>query len=294
MRPAATSDKEIQKVLRARFVYDWRLATKNLGEGKTVKMWRRRWRRVARDYAFQGGRRDDVYSPASPTHLLRMLPGLNLKRIGLFRGWRNSQQHFPWCPSAWGHWLPGRISSSTPRRTSTITTWRFRTYGSKVSALVLELGVTTFPSICRTSLRWSYARSAHVSPRTQRWQRLPHDNFWWKGLCVEPCWTHFLPKVKQKFNIMDKPGDKISLLKQKPCTLSAVHVFVKIIVFWQRLEGRNLDSSDVLKKTELWTRQDHHFGKTYASGTGSQNLNKLDVVQTSKNQWHQQNSGFAE
>jgi len=42
MRPAATSDKEIQKVLRARFVYDWRLATKNLGEGKTVKMWRRR------------------------------------------------------------------------------------------------------------------------------------------------------------------------------------------------------------------------------------------------------------
>ena len=42
MRPAATSDKELQKVLRARFVYDWRLATKNLGEGKTVKMWRRR------------------------------------------------------------------------------------------------------------------------------------------------------------------------------------------------------------------------------------------------------------
>ena len=52
-----------------------------MGEGKAVKMWRRRSRLVARDYAFQGGRRDDVYSPASSTHLLRMLPCLYLELL---------------------------------------------------------------------------------------------------------------------------------------------------------------------------------------------------------------------
>ena len=34
MRPAATSDKEIQKVLTARFVYDWRLKTRVWEKGK--------------------------------------------------------------------------------------------------------------------------------------------------------------------------------------------------------------------------------------------------------------------
>ena len=79
--------------------------------------------------------------------------------------------------------------------------------------------------------------------------------------------------------------------EQKPCTLSAVHAFVKRIVFWQRLEGRNLESSDVPKKdwnlnaagSSLW--KELRFRDRVA---------KLDVVQTSKNQWHQQNSGFAE
>ena len=36
MRLAATSDKEIQKVLTARFVYDWRLETRDLGERKAM------------------------------------------------------------------------------------------------------------------------------------------------------------------------------------------------------------------------------------------------------------------
>ena len=48
-----------------------------------------------------------------------------------FKGWRNNQQLFPWCPRAWAHWLPGRISSSTPRRTSTTATWKFRAYCSE-------------------------------------------------------------------------------------------------------------------------------------------------------------------
>eukprot|EP00435_Cladocopium_sp_Y103_P046400 s823_g13.t1 len=83
MRPAMAVDKDLQKVLTARFAYDWRGKTKDLGGGQSVQMSRRRARLVARDYAFQGGRRDDVYSPAGSTHLLRFLPCLYPERLAM-------------------------------------------------------------------------------------------------------------------------------------------------------------------------------------------------------------------
>ena len=41
---------------------------------------------MARDYAFQGGRRGDVYTPASSSHLLRLLPCLYLEQLSSFEG----------------------------------------------------------------------------------------------------------------------------------------------------------------------------------------------------------------
>ena len=63
-------------VLTTRFVYDWRIKTYVEKNGTKRKRWLRRARLVARDYAV--GKRDDVYSPASGQHALRLLPVLVL------------------------------------------------------------------------------------------------------------------------------------------------------------------------------------------------------------------------
>lgn len=69
-------DDSIQKTLTTRFVFDWRLKPFKTGEGQEVMRWMRRARLVAREYAFAEGKRDDVFSPASSSHLLRLLPVL--------------------------------------------------------------------------------------------------------------------------------------------------------------------------------------------------------------------------
>ena len=63
-------------VLTTRFVYDWRIKTYVDKNGMKHKRWLRRARLVARDYAIE--KRDDVYSPASGQHALRLLPVLFL------------------------------------------------------------------------------------------------------------------------------------------------------------------------------------------------------------------------
>ena len=70
-------DQYIQKNLTTRFVFDWRL--KNYDQ--KTKRWLRRARLVAREYAFEEGKRDGVFSPASSSHLLRLLPSLYLNKM---------------------------------------------------------------------------------------------------------------------------------------------------------------------------------------------------------------------
>ena len=66
-------------VLTTRFVYDWRIKTYVGHDKKSYKRWLRRARLVARDYAVD--KRDDVYSPASGQHALRLLPVLFLTAV---------------------------------------------------------------------------------------------------------------------------------------------------------------------------------------------------------------------
>jgi len=70
-------DHRIQKTLTTRFVFDWRFKPYD----QSTKRWLRRARLVAREYAFEEGRRDDVFSPASSSHLLRLLPTLYLASL---------------------------------------------------------------------------------------------------------------------------------------------------------------------------------------------------------------------
>ena len=63
-------------VLTTRFVHDWRIKTYVDKNGMKHKRWLRRARLVSRDYAIE--KRDDVYSPASGQHALRLLPVLFL------------------------------------------------------------------------------------------------------------------------------------------------------------------------------------------------------------------------
>lgn len=61
-------------------VYDWRIKMKKLKENKQEKKWLRRSRLVAREYA--NSKRDDVHSPTSSAHSLRLLPLLFLSERG--------------------------------------------------------------------------------------------------------------------------------------------------------------------------------------------------------------------
>ena len=62
--------------LTTKFVRDWRIKTRTMPDGQQKKQWMRRSRLVAREYAVE--RRDDVYSPASGSYSLRLLPALLL------------------------------------------------------------------------------------------------------------------------------------------------------------------------------------------------------------------------
>ena len=62
--------------LTTKFVRGRRIKTRTLPDGQQKKQWMRRSRLVAREYAVE--RRDDVYSPASGSYSLRLLPALLL------------------------------------------------------------------------------------------------------------------------------------------------------------------------------------------------------------------------
>ena len=85
LRDAQPSDDGIQRTLTIRFVYDWRWKPTGKAEGGQDPQfkWLRRARLVAREYAFAEGKRDDVFSPASSSHLLRLLPALYLCKTAL-------------------------------------------------------------------------------------------------------------------------------------------------------------------------------------------------------------------
>ena len=78
---AEEKDKDVKRVLTTKMVRDWRLKdfTDSSG-GPSTKKWLRRSRLVAREYAIT--KRDDVFSPASSSHLLRLLPVIYLMRLG--------------------------------------------------------------------------------------------------------------------------------------------------------------------------------------------------------------------
>ena len=60
--------------LTARNVYDWRKKPYPHEGGTTSKMWKRRSRLVAREFAVNEGKRDDTFSPATSGHALKLLP----------------------------------------------------------------------------------------------------------------------------------------------------------------------------------------------------------------------------
>ena len=67
--------------LTTRNVYDWRKKPYQLGDGISIKRWKRRSRLVAREFAFAEGKRDDIFSPATSGHVLKLLPTIFLQRI---------------------------------------------------------------------------------------------------------------------------------------------------------------------------------------------------------------------
>ena len=44
-----------------------------LGDGISIKRWKRRPRLVAREFAFAEGKRDDIFPPATSGHVLKLL-----------------------------------------------------------------------------------------------------------------------------------------------------------------------------------------------------------------------------
>ena len=67
--------------LTTRNVYVWRKKPYQLGDGVSVKRWERRPRLVAREFAFDEGKRDDIFSPATSGHVLKLLPTIFLQGI---------------------------------------------------------------------------------------------------------------------------------------------------------------------------------------------------------------------
>ena len=88
MEKLAPEEAHLDK-LTTRFVHDWRVKSYVQEDGKTRKRWLRRARLVAREYA--NDRCDEVYSPASGQHALRLLPALFLNDVGRSQGIRGEQ-----------------------------------------------------------------------------------------------------------------------------------------------------------------------------------------------------------
>lgn len=79
IKQASDDDKEITRSVTTKFVRDWRWKEWK-GDRPPKSRWLRRSRLVAREYALD--KRDDVFSPASSGHLLRLLPVLYLAEVG--------------------------------------------------------------------------------------------------------------------------------------------------------------------------------------------------------------------
>lgn len=78
---ALEKDSGIKRMLTTKMVRDWRLKDYvEPSDGSSSKKWLRRSRLVAREYATT--KRDYVFSPASSSHLLRLLPVIYLMRVG--------------------------------------------------------------------------------------------------------------------------------------------------------------------------------------------------------------------
>ena len=67
--------------LTTRNVYDWKQKPYQHGDGISVKRWKRRSRQVATGFAFDEGKRDDILSPATSGHVLKLLPAIFFQRI---------------------------------------------------------------------------------------------------------------------------------------------------------------------------------------------------------------------
>jgi hypothetical protein len=80
LREATEDDKGIQRSLTVKFVRDGRIKVRKDDGFEERKQWLRRSRLVAREYAID--RRDDTFSPASSTHLLRLIPMIYLFKLG--------------------------------------------------------------------------------------------------------------------------------------------------------------------------------------------------------------------
>lgn len=78
VKQATDEDKNITRSVTTKFVRDWRWKEFK-GDGTSKHRWLRRSRLVAREYAVD--KRDDVFSPASSGHLLRLLPVLTWQRL---------------------------------------------------------------------------------------------------------------------------------------------------------------------------------------------------------------------
>ena len=80
LREATEKDENIQRSLTVKFVRDWRIKVRREDGVQEKKQWLRRSRLVAREYAID--QRDDTFSPASSTHLLRLIPMIYLFKLG--------------------------------------------------------------------------------------------------------------------------------------------------------------------------------------------------------------------
>ena len=67
--------------LTTRNAYGPRKKPYHHGDGTTSKRWKRGSRLAARELAFAEGKRDDIFSPATSGHVLKLLPAIFLQRV---------------------------------------------------------------------------------------------------------------------------------------------------------------------------------------------------------------------
>ena len=66
------NEKQDLEIFTTHFVHDWRIKTRRFKSGKEQKQRLRRGRLVAKES--DNTERDDIYSPTSSAHTLRLLP----------------------------------------------------------------------------------------------------------------------------------------------------------------------------------------------------------------------------